>query len=251
MKLILNKLKLKIYYSYLFIRPKYLNNYSFLDLFKIPNIINVKRNTILCDIMHKKGSDKAMFTGKGRHNYTPVYHSFFEKNRNQRVRLLEVGIGTNNPNIDSNMGPNGKPGASLRGWKEYFHSGEIFGIDIDKSILFKEDRIDTFYCDQTNDKSIELLFENNLELKDQFDIIIDDGLHTFNANRQFLESSIHKLKKNGIYIIEDVLNTEIDRWLKFLNISNNIKFNFKFLILRIPNNYNKYDNNLILIRKIN
>jgi predicted methyltransferase len=59
------------------------------------------------------------------------------------------------------------------------------------------------------------------ELKENFDIIIDDGLHTFDANVCFFENSIHKLSDNGYYIIEDIQNSElilfnskIDEWKK-------------------------------------
>ena len=40
--------------------------------------------------------------------------------------------------------------------------------------------------------------------KDSFDLIIDDGLHTFDASVTFFDNSFSKLKKTGVYIIEDV-----------------------------------------------
>ena len=39
---------------------------------------------------------------------------------------------------------------------------------------------------------------------DGFDIIIDDGLHEFHANKCFFENSIEKLNPGGFYIIEDI-----------------------------------------------
>ena len=42
-----------------------------------------------------------------------------------------------------------KPGASLRVWNEYFKNATIYGADIDKSTLFEEKKIKTFYVDQT------------------------------------------------------------------------------------------------------
>lgn len=41
----------------------------------------------------------------------------------------------------------------------------------------------------------------------QFEIIIDDGLHTFKTGISTFENSFHKLKPNGIYVIEDVRNS--------------------------------------------
>jgi len=251
MKNILKIVKKKFLYNILIIRPRLMNNFSLLDIWKIPNFINVNKITPLCEVMVNKGTDKAMYSGKSKHNYTPIYHAFFNKLRNKKIRLLEVGIGTNNINIDSNMGPDGKPGASLKGWKEYFEFGEIFGADLDEAILFEEDRIKTFYCDQTNSDSINLMFNKNIELFEQFDLIIDDGLHTFEANRILLESSIHKLKSSGIYVIEDVINSEIEKWKLFLSKGEIKKNRIKFLILKVPNFLNKYDNNLIIIKKSN
>ena len=34
------------------------------------------------------------------------------------------------------MGIKGKPGASLRVWKDYFPNANIIGVDIDENILF-------------------------------------------------------------------------------------------------------------------
>lgn len=47
------------------------------------------------------------------------------------------------------MGNNCRPCASIYGWKEFFQNSLIFGADIDKDILINEDRIKTYYCDQT------------------------------------------------------------------------------------------------------
>jgi 23S rRNA U2552 (ribose-2'-O)-methylase RlmE/FtsJ len=101
------------------------------------------------------------------------------------------------------MGINYKPGSSLRVWKDYFKNAEIYGADLDKTILFNnEDKIHTFYVDQLDSGSIKKMWDNIG--KTNFDIIIDDGLHTYDANLNFFLNSFDKLKKNGIYIIEDV-----------------------------------------------
>lgn len=47
-----------------------------------------------------------------------------------------------------------------------------------------------------------------------FDIIIDDGLHTTDANVNLFLNSFNKLKKNGIYIIEDVYHKEFNNIMK-------------------------------------
>jgi hypothetical protein len=204
-------------------------------------------NNSLCEIMSKNGSDKG---GKNnRHNYTKIYTELFKSLINKNINLFEVGLGTNYTDIKSSMGENGKPGASLRGWKEFFTKSMIYGADIDKRILFNEDRIRTFYCDQTNAENIEKLWQN-LELKDiQFDIIIDDGLHEYDANIIFFENSIHKLKLNGFYIIEDLIPDTVDKIKKNIKLFENKYPNLEFTLLNIYLENNTYDNNLLLIKK--
>ena len=64
--------------------------------------------------------------------------------------VFEIGLGTNNKNVVSNMGIDGHPGASLRAFRDYCANASIFGADIDSGILFQETRIQTFSIDQTN-----------------------------------------------------------------------------------------------------
>ena len=99
----------------------------------------------------------------------------------------------------------------MRGFKEFFPKGEIYGADFDKTILFQEDRIHTFYVDQTDPESIKNLWN---EIDGEFDIMIDDALHVFEANKTFFLNSVHKLSKNGIYIIEDITDEELPKWVK-------------------------------------
>lgn len=161
--------------------------------------------TLLCALMNSFGSDKATCGGAG--NYTKLYNFLFESEKSNIKNLFEVGLGTYNLDVPSNMGPNGKPGASLRAWKSYFTNAKIYGADVDGRILFEEERIRTFFVDQNDENSINYLWKN-FEGVD-FDIIIDDGIHDLawteeSGNIKFFKNSIHKLKKSGFYIIEDV-----------------------------------------------
>ena len=61
--------------------------------------------------------------------------------------LFEIGLGTNNINVRSNMGLDGKPGASLRAFRDYLNIN-VYGADVDKGILFEEDKIKTYFIDQ-------------------------------------------------------------------------------------------------------
>jgi hypothetical protein len=195
--------------------------------------------------MKKNNSDK----GLGWHNYTILYDELFKNIRHNNLRIFELGIGTNNINLPSNMGANGTPGASLRGWKEYFPISLIYGADIDTNILFTEDRIKTFFCDQTNSHIILNMWDN-INLQDKFDIIIDDGLHTYDANITFFENSIHKLNKNGFYIIEDIISDTIPQFESKINEWKNKYPHLEFRIERIFNPNNSHDNNLMVVKYV-
>lgn len=198
--------------------------------------------TELCEIMTRNKSDK----GSGHHNYTLEYHTIFNSQRNTVKNIFEVGLGTNNVNVPSNMGKDARPGSSLYGWKEYFPNANIFGADVDSGVLFEEERIKTFFVDQTKENTINEMWNNDV-LKDiQFDIIIDDGLHELNANINFLKHSFQKLDKNGVFIIEDVVIGRLNDYVTHLN---NLKDNlcFTYIIKILHNDNNPYDNCLIFI----
>lgn len=213
--------------------------------------INVKGNgpNDLCFIMHFYGSDKGHPMGEGHHSYTHYYHELFQGIRNEPIRIFELGLGTNNLDYPSNMGVDGKPGASLRGWKQYFPRAQVFGADIDAGILFNEHRIKTYQCDQNDGNSIRNMWSQP-DLAEDFDIIIEDGLHIFNSNVHFFENSCHKLKVGGVFIIEDVMYYTQQQWLDQINNWYGKYPNFTFRTYVIPHKNNPHDNTLVIAKKL-
>ena len=206
--------------------------------------------TSLCAIMEKYGSDKGSATERGhnKHNYTTFYYNLFKDVKDDQLRIFEMGLGTNNTSIVSNMGAQGKPGASLYGWREFFGAKAlIFGADIDRGILFQSDRIQTFYCDQTSPNSVVSLWLSPA-LEEGFDVILDDGLHNFEANKCLFEGSIHKLKPHGVYIIEDIFIKNLYLYVPKLQ-EWATKYNLIFKVINIPHERNKNDNCLIVFQK--
>jgi SAM-dependent methyltransferase len=202
--------------------------------------VDLSKPTQLCRTMTEAGSDK----GSDHHNYTIIYDLLFSAGQLNVTRLLEVGIGTNYTDIPSNMGPEGRPGASLRGWRTFFPNADIFGADIDKRVLFSEPRIQTFFVDQLSPAAISEMW-NAIGVSD-FDVIIDDGLHEFEANRIFFENSIRHLKHGGLFIIEDILceKRNIEAFDTFLRATG-----YEFALLVLPHGKNRADNALAIIRK--
>jgi hypothetical protein len=207
------------------------------------------QSTPLCEIMGRNKSDKGHINiNNSWHNYTTFYYSIFNELTNKKLRIFELGLGTNNVNLPSNMGIDGIPGASLYGWEEFFPNSFIFGADIDTNILFDTDKIKTFYCDQTNPESIKNMW-NKPQLTENFDIIIEDGLHKFHANVCFFDNSIHKLNPNGYYIIEDIDNNEIPLFTNKIKEWENKYPELLFTLLKIPSLHNSIDNNLLVVFK--
>lgn len=207
------------------------------------------KSTTLCEIMGRHGSDKGCANiVYSWHNYTTFYYSIFKEMCDKKLRVFEVGLGTNNINIPSNMGVNGRPGASLYGWEEFFPNSCIFGADIDTEILFNTGKIKTYYCDQTNPEIIKKMWDN-YDLQENFDIIIDDGLHTFNANVCFFENSIHKLKPTGYFIIEDILNFEEHLFVNKIKEWQSLYKDCLFKLIKIPSSRNNIDNSLLVVFK--
>lgn len=153
-----------------------------------------KRSASLGDIFVAHGSDKT------EHGYHLLYGSLFN-DPSSVTNVFEIGIGTPNPDVPSNMGPEGRPGASLRAFREFFPNASIFGADVDSRILFNEEKITTFALDQTDGASFTRIEK---ELPTSFDLIIDDGLHSPHANLRTLNFGLKKIRPGGWVVIEDI-----------------------------------------------
>ncbi len=152
-------------------------------------------------LFNKYGSDKA-----ANHNYYLAYASILASKKTTSFNFLEVGLGTNNIDIESNMGIYGKPGASLRAFRDMYKNAQIYGADIDERILFSEERIQTFFVDQTKPEVLQSFKDKLKPLK--FDLIIDDGLHNSQANLNTMNFALDLLKEDGVFIIEDINNDD-------------------------------------------
>jgi hypothetical protein len=149
------------------------------------------------------GSDKAT-----RHDYHRLYGPILAA-LPDACRILEIGLGTNHLDVASNMGRFGRPGASLRAFAEFKPAASVFGADIDRRILFSEPRIKTTFVDQTKPETFKLL---DSEFGSDFDLIIDDGLHSPNANLATLAFAAPRLKLGGWFVIEDIREAALPLW---------------------------------------
>ena len=190
-------------------------------------------------LFKKFGSDKSTV-----HDYYLLYSALIQMIPTGS-NLLEIGIGTNNPNLPSTMGANGKPGASLRAWKASKKFGMVIGADVDKDCLFSEEQIETFYVVQLSESSLQELREKFIEVKiDKPHLIIDDGLHTLEANSKTFSALYPLLEDGGFFVIEDITPESL------IPLMAHVQMTIHEEKISIWGNPNKgSDNNLMIIRK--
>lgn len=129
--------------------------------------------------------------GSLKHRYDRVYAPALEELRTKPFRMLEIGI---------------FKGSSTEAWVEYCPEVEIVAVDIFERVkmenipILKHPRVKGYKGSSLEKPSKE--FDNIA--KDGFDIIIDDGLHTHEAQWKTFINFILYLKEGGSYFIEDV-----------------------------------------------
>jgi demethylmacrocin O-methyltransferase len=165
----------------------------------------IKFDTPLCELAHKYGSDKcAPF-----HGYTPRYYKMFHDKRKDIKKVLEIGVGTPSTMLHVKKY---KVGSSLYMWRDYFPNAQIYGIDIAPECIFKDDRIETFYCDQSDREGLARLMDR---IGEDIDIVIDDGSHIPEHQIITCLTLMPFLSKSVVYVIEDVGDTTIFNTIRY------------------------------------
>jgi hypothetical protein len=172
------------------------------------------------------GSDKA------RHGYHLAYAAILHKlARNGPPAVLEIGLGTNNSSLVSSMGSRGVPGASLRAFRDFLPASAIYGADVDSNILFREERIKTAHVDQTQLQTFDAMAQSlGVEA---FDLIVDDGLHSVEANMNTLLFAVSRLRKGGWVAIEDIPEQTVVVWRSIVGLLNRSHFKARLVRARV------------------
>jgi cephalosporin hydroxylase len=127
------------------------------------------------------------------HGYTKMYESIFSHLKFPEY-ILEFGV---------------FHGASIRFLAERFPSSKITGLDI---LPFQSDwptseAISYGEVDQSNRHLIEHFLK---ELNQEFDLVIEDGSHHPQHQINSLLASVPFMKKNSIYVIEDIHTSKFE-----------------------------------------
>lgn len=133
--------------------------------------------------------------------YDHFYEKEFKSYLKSPINILEIGI---------------RGGGSIKIWKEYFHpESNVYGGEIENF-----SPIENTTCYQMDMYSQEAL---NLFEDFYFDIIIDDGPHTYESFVDVITKYYSKLKDGGILVVEDVIDSS---WVNpLLELSNKIGYN--------------------------
>tara|TARA_Y100000389_G_C17342522_1_gene454107 strand:- start:226 stop:843 length:618 start_codon:yes stop_codon:yes gene_type:complete len=144
-------------------------------------------------LFNKYGADKS-----SKHKYHTVYENYFKEIREKKINFLEIGIFKGN---------------SIEALIEYFPNATIYGIDIFKRLtpddvpILKHERVKWIKADSRKSDIIEKI--NKYWPETTFDIILDDGMHTPEANKLTFRMLSDFLKDDGVYFIEDVFPLDI------------------------------------------
>lgn len=128
------------------------------------------------------------------HYYHLCYEPDMEPLRNESIKILEVGIWR---------------GTSMSAFHDYFPNAELYGIDTfgrhapREVEALKRDRTHWLKC-SSMDPNIKEQMKLAWDGVTEFDIIIDDGLHTPKANQQTFNNLWSCVKPGGIYYVEDI-----------------------------------------------
>jgi len=138
-----------------------------------------------------KISKKQITTKKGL-GYFEIYEKYFREIRFKKLKILEIGI---------------ENGGSIRTWKKYFPNSKIVGLDI-KKVNFTIKNVDLIEGDQSSTKILDKIIKKY----NNFDIIIDDGSHFTKHVIKSFTYLFNTLKKDGLYIIEDLQTSYFPRY---------------------------------------
>lgn len=119
------------------------------------------------------------------------FHAFYlhylTPRKEQAKSILEIGVQT---------------GDSILLWREFFPNAHVYGIDINSCpILNNQERITHVVTDAYSDSFINMIGDGEL------DIAIDDGPHTLETMQIFLTKYFPKVKRGGLMVVEDIIDT--------------------------------------------
>lgn len=121
------------------------------------------------------------------HNYSNLYEKYFSNIKSKKnIKILEIGC---------------LFGAGTASFLKYFYDAEIYCLDVNPfQIKYVSKNIKKIYFNSRYKKTLEDV-SNYFDF--QFDVIIDDGSHNKKDMILTLNYFLPKVKKGGLYVVED------------------------------------------------
>lgn len=121
------------------------------------------------------------------HDYAKFYEEIFNKLKNKKINILEIGSFY------------GNAAAAIF---FYLENAKIFSADIFPDLFsYKSNRINNFYVDSSDEISIQ---KNIINLKKNFEIIIEDASHSFKDQIISLFMLFPLINSGGFFITEEL-----------------------------------------------
>lgn len=124
------------------------------------------------------------------HSYLDLYQQLLFNKKESAKNVLEIGI---------------YKGGSIKLWSDFFTNATIYGLDmfdnIHSDIKYRDNIILNTSIDAYNIDSFNTIFLNK---NIKFDFMLDDGPHTLESQKKFIQLYSQIMTDDGILIIEDV-----------------------------------------------
>ena len=181
---------------------------------------------LFADTFLKHGSDKT-----GYHNYETVYSNLFS-NLKSVTEVLEMGI---------------HMGASLRAWKDIFSNAKVVGLEYNPERFFTEDRITSFYVDQTKEHTFDNFI--NFVGDRKFNFIVDDGSHYLEETKRTFIKLLPLLEVNGWFVVEDIRAEFEENWL---DLAQELPTNYEWYLINMNElaTTNGADNIVLAVKRL-
>lgn len=135
------------------------------------------------------------------HTYLPLYQNLLISKKETARHVLEVGIFM---------------GGSIKLWHDFFQNATIYGLDVmDTKDVWSEIKNKPRIKLHTSTDAYDSNFfrEQFLNKNIKCDFMLDDGPHTLESMKQFIQLYSQIMTDDGILIIEDVQSEE---WIDLL-----------------------------------
>lgn len=160
------------------------------------------------------------------HSYLPIYERLFSNLRNTTNPVLEIGV---------------DGGGSLCIWQEYFTKADVFGMDINvcPEYIVGKPRIKHWRGDSYSKAGIDAAISFQTM---GFSVIVDDGPHSIESQRDFCRTYPILLDYDGIAIVEDIQDFN-----QIQSLVDSIPAGFHSAVIDLRHVKNRYDDVLLTI----